>query len=308
MKILVTGGAGFIGSHIVDELLNRGHKVVVIDNLVRGKRENLAQKAKFYQVDICDHHNVEEIFKKERPDYVNHHAAQIDVRASVADPVQDARVNILGMLNILKNCIRYKVRKVIFASSGGVIYGDQESFPAPETHPTRPISPYGITKLIGERYLYYYKLSYGMEYVILRYGNVYGPRQDPFGEAGIVAIFTQRIIRNKKPTIYGDGKQTRDYVYVSDVVEANMLALGKGIRGVFNIGTGLETSVNEIFSFLKEIIGFPLKSISGPSRKGEQRRSLLDCRRARDELSWKAKIGLREGLGKTVTYFKKEGI
>lgn len=302
-KVLVTGGAGFIGSHIVDRLINEGYKVVVVDNLSSGNEENVNNKAKFYKLDIQDS-KLEAVFQKERPDYVNHHAAQIDVRHSVSDPVFDARINVLGTLNVLQNCVKHKVKKVIFASSGGAIYGDQQIFPAPETHPLRPISPYGITKLVAEHYLYYYKAVYGLNYVSLRYANVYGPRQDPFGESGVVAVFIQKMLNGERPVINGDGKQTRDFVFVGDVVQANILAITNNIaESIFNIGSGIETSVNQIFGHLKEIISPDIEEKHGPPKKGEQRRSVLECSNARKILHWLPKTSLIKGLKKTVEYF-----
>jgi UDP-glucose 4-epimerase len=228
----------------------------------------------------------------------------VDVRRSVSDPFLDAKINVLGTINILQNCIKYKVKKIVFASSGGAIYGEQEMFPAPETHPLRPISPYGITKLVAEHYLYYYKTIYGLDYTALRYANVYGPRQDPFGEAGVVAIFIQKMLNGEETIINGDGRQTRDFVYVEDVAMANVLAIMNSTNeNIFNIGTGIETSVNQIFINIKNIINSSLKEKHGPSKKGEQRRSVIDCSRIKKNLDWKPEISLYEGLEKTCNYF-----
>lgn len=304
MKVLVTGGAGFIGSHIVDRLIDKGYEVVVVDNLCSGKERNINKKAKFYKLDIQDL-KLEPIFQEERPDYVSHQAAQIDVRRSVSDPIFDARVNVLGTINVLQNCVKYKVKKVIFASSGGAIYGEQETFPAPETHPLRPISPYGITKLVTEHYLYYYKTIHGLNYVALRYANVYGPRQDPFGEAGVVAIFIQKMLNGEQPIINGDGQQTRDFVYVGDVVEANILAMGNEVsENVFNIGTGIEISVNQIFNHIREIINPSIEERHGPPKLGEQQRSVIDYARAKRILHWQPNTSIIDGLKKTLEYFK----
>jgi UDP-glucose 4-epimerase len=304
MKVLITGGAGFIGSHIVDILIDRGYDVVIVDDLSTGYEKNINKKAKFYKLDI-QNPELETIFQKERPDYVNHQAAQKDVRVSVSDPVYDAKINILGTINILQNCMKYKVKKIIFASTGGAIYGEQDVFPAPETHPARPISPYGITKLVAEHYLYYYKTIYGLNYVSLRYSNVYGPRQDPYGEAGVVAIFIQKMLNGEQPIINGDGEQTRDFVYVGDVVKANILAMTNNIsEDVFNIGTGIETSVNRIFNYLREIINPSIEERHGPAKQGEQKRSVIDNTRAKQILQWEPETPLIDGLKQTYEYFR----
>lgn len=304
MKILVTGGAGFIGSHIVDRLIEEEHQVIVVDNLSVGKRKNINKKARFYKMDILSS-RVEKVFRKERPDILSHYAAQIDVRKSVEDPKFDASINILGTINLLENCVKYGVKKVIFASSGGAIYGEQEAFPALETHPTRPLSPYGISKLTIEHYLYYYKVTGGVDFVSLRYANIYGPRQDPYGEAGVVAIFTQKMLNGEQPIINGTGKQTRDFVYVEDAVEAHMAVLQGNASGVFNVGTGQETSVNQLFRFLSELTKSNVKEVHGPEKKGEQQRSCLDYSHIHKTVEWESRMSLLEGLEKTVEYFKK---
>ncbi|HWP49201.1 MAG TPA: SDR family oxidoreductase [Candidatus Limnocylindrales bacterium] len=303
MKILVTGGAGFIGSHVVDTFLSAGHEVVVVDNLVTGKRQNLNPQAKFYQIDIRSD-ELYKIFQDEQPAVVDHHAAQMDVRKSVSNPIYDAEVNILGTLNVLQAAVKSGVQKIIFASTGGAIYGEQEKFPAPEDHPTNPLSPYGIGKLGGEKYLYFYYTTYGLKYVSLRYANVYGPRQDPHGEAGVVAIFTQKMLRNEQPIINGDGEQTRDFVFVKDVAQANLLALSKDIIGCYNIGTGREVSVNQLFDRLVELTQAKVKKIHGPAKEGEQKRSVLDARKAKEVLGWAPRVNLDEGLAQTVAFFK----
>ncbi len=304
MKVLVTGGAGFIGSHVVDMLVDEGYDVAIIDDLSTGKRENINHGVRFYQLDIRNP-ELEEIFRKERPDYVNHHAAQIDVRRSVSDPIFDAGINVLGTVNLLQNCVKYKVKKVIFASSGGAIYGEQEIFPAPEDHPLKPLSPYGITKLVAEHYLHFYKITYGLDYVSLRYANVYGPRQDPFGEAGVVAIFIQKMLNGDQPVINGDGEQTRDFVYVEDVARANILALkNNSDEHVFNIGTGVETSVNEIFYTLRDIIKPSIDEVHGPPKIGEQRRSVIDPTKAERVIGWRPEARLLGGLKDTVRFFE----
>ncbi|MBC7333573.1 MAG: NAD-dependent epimerase/dehydratase family protein [Actinobacteria bacterium] len=305
MKILVTGGAGFIGSNVVDRLILEGYNVVVVDNLSSGKRENVDSKAKFYEADIRDS-RISEIFETEKPEIVIHNAAQISVRDSVKDPIYDAEVNIIGSLNILELCKRAGVKKVIFASSGGTVYGEQKIFPASEDHPLSPISPYGVAKLAVEKYLYYYYFNYGLKYVSLRYANVYGPRQDPHGEAGVVAIFCSRLVEGKNPVINGDGKQTRDYVYVSDVVEANINAIECDFVGELNIGTGKETDVVELFYMLKEISGKnDVEEVHGPPMEGEQRRSCLDYEKAKLVLGWEPIVKLEEGLKLTYHWFKE---
>jgi UDP-glucose 4-epimerase len=306
MKILVTGGAGFIGSQVADRYIAMGHRVIVIDNLVTGKKENLNPRAQFYQMDIRDA-GVEEVFARERPEVVNHHAAQIDVRKSVMDPLFDAGTNVLGMLNLLEKAVKHGVCRFIFASSGGAIYGDQPEGgkPASEDDPLRPISPYGVAKATGELYLHYYQVVHGLDCVALRYGNVYGPRQDPFGEAGVVAIFTEKLLAAEQPLINGDGLQTRDYVYVGDVVEANVQALNRKVTGSFNIGTGVEKNVNELFWSLVKITGKSVKEVHGPAKPGEQRRSVLNCSQAHASLGWEPRVTFEEGLRKTVEYFKE---
>lgn len=306
MNILVTGGAGFIGSHVVDAYIAQGHSVAIVDNLSTGKEKNLNPRARFYCLDIRGA-GLEEVFLRERPEAVNHHAAQIDVRRSVQDPLFDAETNILGMLHLLEICLRHGAKRFLFASSGGAIYGD----PAPgcagrEEDPLRPMSPYGVAKAAGELYLHYYRLVHGMDAVALRYANVYGPRQDPLGEAGVVAIFTEKLLSGAQPVINGDGLQTRDYVYVEDVAAANCLALASGISGSFNIGTGVEKNVNELFDVLRALTGSPAAEVHGPAKAGEQKRSVLDWAKSRAELGWQPRIAFEEGLRRTVAYFKSE--
>lgn len=304
MRVLVTGGAGFIGSHIVDRLILEGHEVVVVDNLSTGKRKNLNRNARFYKTDIQSW-RLERIFRNERPNIVMHLAAQMDVRRSVEDPMFDAQVNILGMLNVLQQAVKHGVRKVVFSSSGGAIYGEQEVYPAPESHVTQPLSPYGLSKLCGEQYLSYFQRVSGLQMVNLRYANVYGPRQDPHGEAGVVAIFIQKLLNNEQAVINGNGRQTRDFVFVEDVVEANLSVMGQETQGTYNVGTGQETSVNDLFRILQEHTGSTLKEVHGPAKKGEQARSVIDASKLRRELSWDPKTDLRDGLKKTVEYFRE---
>jgi UDP-glucose 4-epimerase len=305
MKVLVTGGAGFIGSHLVDRLIQEGHEVVVVDNLSTGKRRNLNRAARFFKLDIQSW-RLERVFRNERPNLVMHLAAQMDVRKSVEDPIFDAQVNVLGMLNVLQQAIKHGVRKVVFSSSGGAIYGEQEVYPAPESHVTRPLSPYGISKLCGEQYLSYYQRVSGLQIVSLRYANVYGPRQDPDGEAGVVAIFIQKLLNNEQAIVYGNGRQTRDFVYVEDVVEANLAVMGQETQGTYNVGTGEETSINDLLRILVSRTNSTCKEVHGPAKAGEQARSVIDSGKLRQELSWEPRTELSEGLKRTVDYFREQ--
>ncbi len=304
MKVLVTGGAGFIGSHLVDRLVQEGHEVVVVDNLSTGKRRNLNRSARFFKLDIQSW-RLERVFRNERPNLVMHLAAQMDVRKSVEDPIFDAQVNVLGTLNVLQQAIKHGVRKVVFSSSGGAIYGEQEVYPAPESHLTRPLSPYGISKLCGEQYLSYYQRVSGLQTVSLRYANVYGPRQDPDGEAGVVAIFIQKLLNSEQAIINGNGRQTRDFVYVEDVVEANLAVMGQDIQGIYNVGMGEETSINDLLRILITHTNSTSKEIHGPAKFGEQVRSVIDSCKLRQELSWEPRTELSEGLKRTVDFFRE---
>lgn len=303
MRILITGGAGFIASHIQDAYLAAGHEVAVLDNLATGRKANLSPKSRFYELDIRDP-AVDRVFEEFKPEALSLHAAQMDVRRSVEDPVYDCQVNGLGMLNLLNAAKRHGAKKVVFASTGGAIYGEQDFFPADESHPTQPASPYGITKLLGEKYLHFYQETYGIETVALRYANVYGPRQNPHGEAGVVAIFALRLLKGEIPTINGDGLQTRDYVFVEDVVQANVLALKPGVRGIYNVGTGIETDVVQIFQGLVRESGLEAAPQHGPAKAGEQRRSAITAAKIGKDLGWKPKIPLAEGLKRTLEYFR----
>lgn len=305
MKILVTGGAGFIASHIVDAYIEKGHEVVVVDDLSTGRESNLNPKAEFVKLNIQDD-KISELFKSQNFDVVNHHAAQMDVRKSVDDPRFDASINVLGTLNLLENCQKTNVKKFIFASTGGAVYGEQEYFPADEKHPTWPLSPYGITKLCCEKYLFFYKQVYGLDHIILRYANVYGPRQNPHGEAGVVAIFTERMLDGAKPVINGDGKQTRDYVFVHDLVRASVMALDYDTSNIFNIGTGVETDVNELFGHINTFTNANIEEKHGEAKMGEQLRSCLTAKKIETVLGWKPEITVREGLKQTVEYFKEK--
>ncbi len=305
MKILVTGGAGFIGSQVAAQFLDAGHTVHIVDNMATGKFENLPDKAVFYQLDISEPEIVT-LLEKEKYEVICHHAAQIDVRKSVSDPLFDARINILGSLNLIENGLRNGLKKIIFASSGGTVYGEQVQFPASENHSLMPISPYGITKLSFEHYLHYYQVCMGLEYVALRYGNVYGPRQNPHGEAGVVAIFAQKILAGEQPLINGSGAQTRDYVYVQDVVAANLAALTYNKSGSFNVGTGIETSVLEIFDAVRDAAGSDKQRQFAPAKTGEQSRSVLDYSLIQKEMGWQPKTEFKSGIDKTVNWFKEK--
>lgn len=303
MKILFTGGAGFIGSNVVDALINLGHEVVVVDNLSTGFRQNINPNAKFYQLSIRDKELLE-VFKREKPELVNHHAAQIDVRKSADDPVADAEDNILGSLNLITNCVQFGVKRVVYASTGGAIYGEAQYLPADENHPVNPISQYGISKHTVEHYLYLYSTLYELDYVILRYANVYGPRQNPFGEAGVVAIFATQMLTGKQPTIFGPGDKTRDYIHVSDVTEANILALDRGKNTILNIGTEVETSDQQIFDTLAGVLGYEAPPTYAPVRKGEVYRICLKCSKARQEIGWSPRLSFKEGIAGTADYYR----
>jgi len=305
MKILVTGGAGFIASQIVDAYIAKGHNVTIIDDFSTGFEENLNPAAKFVKLSISDP-GIIDVFKKGKFDLVNHHAAQIDVRKSVSDPLSDANTNILGTINLLQSCVKTGVKKIIFASTGGAIYGEQEYFPADEAHPTSPISPYGITKLTIEKYLYFYHLEHKLYYTILRYANVYGPRQNPFGEAGVVAIFANKLLKSEQPVINGSGEQTRDYVFVDDVVKANLLAVRDEQNNIYNVGTAIETNVNVIYKILNDTIGKEQEEKHGPAAQGEQMRSVITSEKLNKKFNWKPATPLKEGLEKTADYFRNK--
>ncbi|MCY4159225.1 MAG: NAD-dependent epimerase/dehydratase family protein [Bacteroidetes bacterium] len=303
MKILVTGGAGFIGSHVTDLLTNQGYSVEVLDDLSSGLRENVPQSVKLHVTDIQSP-VAASLMKKNRYQVLVHHAAQMDVRRSVEDPAFDVRVNILGLINLMEAGRENGLRKVIFASTGGAIYGEPEAGPQPESHIQQPVSPYGISKLTCEKLLHFYSHEYGIPYVALRYGNVYGPRQNSHGEAGVIAIFTERLLSGQPTTIHGDGRQTRDYVFVDDVARANFAALNFHQESTaFNIGTGIETDVVTLHHRLQQATGVKKSAAHGPQKSGEQRRSVLDCTKAAEYLAWKPKVSLDEGLRWTAEWF-----
>jgi UDP-glucose 4-epimerase len=304
MKVLVTGGAGFIASHVVDQLIEAGHQVAVVDDLSTGRISNLNPRATFYQLDIRSP-EMRQVFATERPEVISHHAAQMDVRRSVADPIFDAEVNILGAIKLAQLATEFGVRKFIHISSGGACYGEPVYMPCDENHPVQPLSPYGASKYTFELYLYIFKQTAGLDYTILRYPNVYGPRQDPHGEAGVVAIFIGQMLKGKPVTIFGTGEQVRDFVYVADCAKANLLALQQGSGRVFNLASGEGTSINQVFDGLKTITGYPHEAQYGPAKPGETFRIYLDATRARHELGWEQTIDLTTGLKKTVEYFRQ---
>ncbi len=305
MEILVTGGAGFIGSNIADACINAGDRVTIIDNLSTGRREFVPESAEFYCMDICDR-NVEEIFKNKHFDAIMHLAAQIDVRKSVRDPVFDAQVNICGSVGLLELAVRYNIKKFIFASTGGALYGEQDYFPADENHPVRPISPYGVAKASVEKYMYFYNVQYQIDTIALRLANVYGQRQNPLGEAGVVAIFTHKMLCGEPAFINGDGRQTRDYVNVMDVVRAFRLALGLNGYYAINIGTGIETDVISLFDEINYLTGNKTVRRHNPPAVGEQQRSVIDNRLAKEILNWQPEIDIKTGLRMTVDWFKNQ--
>jgi UDP-glucose 4-epimerase len=303
-KILVTGGAGFIGSHVVDLFVEKGFEVVVLDDLSTGRASNLNPAAKFYQMDIRDP-QVRDVFEAEKPDYISHHAAQMDVRRSVAQPLFDADVNILGSINLIECAKEFGVKHFVYISTGGAVYGEPERVPCEETDPINPICQYGASKHTVEHYLFMYHFNYGMKYTVLRYPNVFGARQDPHGEAGVVAIFTGKMMAGEPVVIYGDGNQTRDFVYVSDCALANYLAVTADHQpGIYNLGWGLPTSVNDIFSTLARVTDYDQSAQYLPAKVGETRHIYLNASKAKRDLGWTATISLEDGLRRTVEYFK----
>jgi UDP-glucose 4-epimerase len=306
MNILVTGGAGFIGSHMARRHLADGHRVVVVDDLSAGKREKVPEGARFVKADIAET-DLEPLLREERIEFVSHHAAQIDLRHSVADPIHDARTNILGSLKLFEACRRAGVKHVLFSSTGGALYGEPEGGrPAPESHPTNPVSPYGCAKLSIEKYMHYYRVIHGFQTQVFRYANVYGPGQNGMGEAGVVAIFAETILRGATPKIRGDGGQTRDYVYVGDLVEAEARAAESSVSGTWNLGTGIETSVNDLFGMIAKALEYRGKPEYVPLPPGEQRRSVLDGSAIRREFSLPSWTPLEKGIPATCDFFREE--
>lgn len=305
MKILVTGGAGFIASHVVDLYIKNGHEVAIVDDLSTGRVSNLNPSATFYELDIRSP-EIADVFDEVKPDIVNHHAAQMDVRRSVADPLFDADVNIVGSLNLMENSRRLGIERFIYISTGGAVYGEPEYLPCDESHPVNPLAPYGASKHTVEHYLFMYHELYGLNYTVLRYPNVYGPRQDPHGEAGVVAIFIGQMLKDDPVTIFGDGGQERDFVHVRDCAKGNLLAIESEKNGIFNLAAGRGTTINEIFSHLRNITGYQHDAIYGPAKLGETYRIFLTSDKARRELGWEMTLGLEDGLRNTVEYFSEK--
>jgi UDP-glucose 4-epimerase len=302
--ICVTGGAGFIGSHVADALVAAGNRVLIVDDLSSGRKENVPKDSELHVLDVRSE-EAGQLLVDRKIEILVHHAAQMDVRCSVADPVFDANVNILGLLNLLEAARGGSLRQVIFASTGGAIYGEQNAYPADEEHPARPISPYGVAKLASERYLYFYHCEYGLDTTCLRYANVYGPRQNPHGEAGVVAIFSRLILDGENAVINGDGLQTRDYVYVDDIVRANIASLDRPGFATYNVGTGVETDVNNLFNHIAEAADFDGAPTHGPAQAGEQRRSCISSERMLEEMSVAVDTPLSEGIPATVEWFRE---
>lgn len=305
MKVLVTGGAGFIGSHLVDALVSRGDTVIVVDDLSTGKKEYLNSAVRFYQIDIRDALALEKVFAQERPEIVSHHAAQTDVTRSMCDPSFDAQVNILGSLNIIRSTLQYHVRKIIFASTSA-IYPEPKYVPVDENHPIKPVSAYGLSKCMVEQYMHLFSENFAMCYTAFRYGNVYGPRQDSHGESGVVAIFSQQILDGIQPTIFGNGSKTRDYIYVDDVVMANISAIdGAGDKGIFNLGWGREIKDIDVFEAVRNVLKVQVKPQYADKRPGELERIALDSKKAKSDLSWTPRVSFEEGIQQTVQYYKR---
>jgi len=305
MKVLVTGGAGFIGSHVVDALLEAGHDVAVVDDLSTGNRANVDPRARFYRVDLRDEAALKAVLEQERPEVISHQAAKANVRESMARPRLYAEVNIIGSVNLLEQARRCGTRKVVYASTGGAVYGEPEYLPVDENHPINPLDPYGASKHQVEHYLYIYRKHYDIEYTVLRYPNVYGPRQDPEGEAGVIAIWTARMLRNQPAVIHGSGEQQRDFVFVGDIARANVLALDKGDGEIMNLGSGVGTTINTVFELLKAATGYTQERVHGPAKQGEVFRSYITHDKAERLLGWKPTVSLSEGLERTVAYFRQ---
>jgi len=306
MKIIVTGVAGFVASHVADAYVEAGHEVVGIDDLSRGRKKNINPKCRFYSCDIRDRKTLDGIFSTEKPTVVNHHAAQMDVRRGVREPVFDAQVNILGGINLIEAAVANGVQRFIYVGTAGAGYGEPDRMPVPETHPVNPITPYGISKHTIEHYLFTFRFLYGIDYVVLRYGNVYGPRQNSQGEAGVFAIFSEQMLAGIQSVIYGDGTKIRDYVYISDVVAANLAALDRGSNEIFNISSGVETTDQEVYELVRDLLNKSVQPTYVPRRPGEIDRICLDISKAERLLGWKPQVPLSEGAHRTVAYFQRE--
>lgn len=309
MKILITGAAGFIASHVADAYIAAGHEVVIVDNLSTGYQKNLNPKAAFYNMDICDP-ALEDVFRLENPEIVNHHAAQISVPLSIEDPLRDAQSNVLGLINLLQNCAKFKARKVIYISSGGAMYGEADEYPTSEAYNPKPLSVYAINKMVGENYLYFYNHQYGLNYTVLRYANVYGPRQVSHGEAGVVSLFIEKLLKGIIPTVYryeGEPEgMIRDYVFVADIVQANLLALDIGENDAYNIGTNLETTTLQLYTEIARQMGIDSPPLFGEARKGDLHRSQLNCQKARNILGWQPQTNLAKGIECVIEYFRSQ--
>jgi UDP-glucose 4-epimerase len=308
VKILVTGAAGFIASHVADAYVHAGHEVHIVDDLSRGAKRNLNPMASFHQCDIRDREAIEEIFLSVKPVIVNHHAAQMDVRRGVREPLFDAQVNILGSLNLIEAAVAHGAKRFIYAATAGAGYGEPKQMPVPEDYPINPITPYGISKHTVEHYLFTFQFLYALQYVVLRYGNVYGPRQSSQGEAGVFAIFSEQMMTGKQPVIYGDGHKVRDYVYISDVVGANVAALQHGSNEIFNIGSGVATQDREIFERVRDLLGKSIEPRYVPRRPGEIDRICLDISKAARLLGWVPQVSLEEGARRTVRHFQDTAV
>ena len=305
MKVLVTGGAGFIGSHVVDACLEAGHQVCIVDDLSTGKRGNVNSQATLHVVDLRDAEALEQVFAQEKPEAICHLAAKANVRESMIEPILYAEVNVIGSLALLECARKHGTQKIVYASTGGAVYGEPEYVPVDESHPINPLDPYGASKHFVEHYLYIYRTHYGLDYTILRFPNVYGPRQDPYGEAGVVAIFAAAMMEGKQPVIFGDGNNVRDFVYVGDIARANVLSLTAGSGEILNLGSGLGTSINTIFHELKAATGSDCEEIHGPAKLGEVVKTYLTTSRAKEKIGWEAQVSLKEGLERTVAFFRK---
>ena len=305
MRILITGAAGFIGSHVAEAYRQAGHQVVGLDNLSTGKRENLPPDVPLWETDLTEESQLERLFREFRPEIISHHAAQVNVRVSWERPLEDARSNVLGALALFRQAARWKVQRVIYSSSGGAIYGEPEQLPVTEDHPVRPLSNYGVSKYAVELYLQAFYLHSNLPYLIFRYPNVYGPRQDPAGEAGVVAIFATQFLRGERPRIFGDGTKTRDYVFIGDIVDANLRALDYKRCGAFNLGWGKEITDREVFEVVREAVGTTVEPIFDQKRPGEIDRICLEATRVREALAWQPRVAFREGVGRVVQYWKQ---